>query len=88
MQTARLEFRVDTELKELIEQAARFLGVTQTAFASAALAERAQEVIRDHTTLRLSSRDWDAFLAALDSPPEPNPRLRRAFKKHRRGAGR
>jgi len=88
MATARLEFRVAPEAKELIQQAAAFLGTSLTDFAAATLADRAREVVESHTIIRLSNQDRDAFLAALDSPPEPNDALRRAFDRHRRSVGR
>jgi uncharacterized protein (DUF1778 family) len=32
--------------------------------------------------LVLSDRDRDTFLAAMENPPKPNARLRKAFKLH------
>jgi len=32
------------------------------------------------TTIQLSDRDWEAFVAALDNPPEPNAALKKLMK--------
>jgi len=83
MKTARLEFRVDPDAKGLIQQAAAFLGTSLTDFAAATLTDRAREIVEGHTIIRLANRDRDAFLAALDAPPEPSDALKRAFDQHR-----
>ncbi len=84
MESARLELRVPAALKGLAERAANYQGQTVTAFVSQAVAERAREVVDHHTTLRLSNRDRKAFLAALESPPEPSDRLKQAFARHKK----
>ncbi len=68
--------------KKIIEQAAGFLGQTISAFTVATLVRHAEEIVERFGTLRLSDRDRDAFLAALDNPPVPNARLRKAAKRH------
>ncbi len=37
---------------------------------------KAAEVLLDQVHFRLSPEDWQAFNAALDAPPEDNPKLR------------
>lgn len=80
--TTRLDVRLGEEQKKLIEQAAGFMGQTISAFTVATLLRQAEEVVERFGMLRLSDRDRDAFLAALDNPPEPNARLRKAAKRH------
>jgi uncharacterized protein (DUF1778 family) len=79
-----LDFRLDEDLKKLIEQAAGFLGQSVSAFAVSTLAEKARQVVEDHTVVRLSDRDRDKFLATLEAGAEPNRRLKRAAARHRR----
>ena len=81
--TQRLDFRVDDELKSLIESAAMISGESVSAFAVSALYERAKQVVREHEDLKLSRRDAERFLEILDSDVEPTDALKRAFKKHR-----
>ena len=48
----------------------------------------AEDTIRTHQVLELSARDSEAFLAALENPPEPNERLRAAFEQYRAATSR
>jgi uncharacterized protein (DUF1778 family) len=81
-QNARLDVRMPEDSKKLIEQAAGFLGLTVSAFTVATLVREAEEVVERFGSLRLSDRDRDAFLTALDNPPVPNANLRDAAKRH------
>jgi len=38
---------------------------------------RAEEALPDRQHFRLDAEQWEAFMAALDAPPRPLPRLRR-----------
>ena len=81
-QDTRLDVRLAKDSKKLIEQAAGILGQTVSAFTVATLVREAEEVVERFGMLRLSNRDRDAFLGALDNPPEPNARLRKAARLH------
>jgi uncharacterized protein (DUF1778 family) len=78
----RLDVRLGEEQKDLIEQAAGFLGQTISAFTVATLVRQAEQVVERFGMLRLSDRDRDAFLAALDNAPQPSAKLRKAAKRH------
>lgn len=78
--TARVEFRLRPESKDLIEQAAGLLGMSLTEFASSRLVQLAQQVVAEHNVARLTNRDRDIFLAMLDADSEPNAALRQAFR--------
>ncbi|MCD4832050.1 MAG: DUF1778 domain-containing protein [Anaerohalosphaeraceae bacterium] len=80
--TTRLDVRLDSNRKNLIEQAAGLLGQTISAFTVSTLVREARDVVERFGTVSLSDRDRDAFLAALDNPPKPNARLKRALKAH------
>jgi uncharacterized protein (DUF1778 family) len=81
-QDKRLDVRLAADHKNLIEQAASLLGQSVSAFAISTLVAEAGRVVEESTVLRLSNRDRDAFLAALDNPPKPNARLRKGVKLH------
>jgi uncharacterized protein (DUF1778 family) len=80
---ARLNFRLPTEIKETIEEAAARLGQTVSDFAISTLAQTARQVIQDHQVTRLSRRDRDRFTALLDDMSvDPNAALIGAAKRY------
>ena len=81
-QTSRLDLRLDVDRKRLIEQAASLLGQSVSAFTVSSAVREACEVVQHFGVLSLSDRDRDDFLVAIDNPPKPNARLRRAFRTH------
>ena len=38
---------------------------------------RADEILADRRVIKLNDEQWEAFVAALDAPPKPRPRLKR-----------
>jgi uncharacterized protein (DUF1778 family) len=83
-QNARLDVRMSDDSKRLIEQAAGLLGLSVSSFTVSTMVRESQEVVERFGMLRLSDRDRDIFLAALDNPPEPNEKLRAAAERHAR----
>ena len=79
---ARLNFRLPSEIKERVENAALISGVTVTDFAISALANTAEDVLEKHQVRKLSDRDRDIFLAMLELPPEPNEALKKAVHEY------
>lgn len=69
-------FRLPEDAVGLIDRAAEQIHKDRTEFFLEAAMRRAREVLLDQTTFPLSGPDYDAFVAALDNPPEPNDRLR------------
>jgi uncharacterized protein (DUF1778 family) len=80
---ARLGFRVDDRIKEMVERAAHLERRSLTDFCLTAVSEAARHTIARHETLVLSERDRRVFFDALIRPPKANARLRRAFKAER-----
>jgi uncharacterized protein (DUF1778 family) len=78
--TERLDFRVDPRCKQLIEQAAAVSGQTVSSFALATLLRQARKTLREERMLKLSARDGERLLAALESPPQPNEALRKLMR--------
>jgi uncharacterized protein (DUF1778 family) len=83
----RLDFRLNRQLKELIERAALLTGQNVSDFAVSVLAERARQVVQEHETTVLSDRDRDLFLAMLDRDAEPNEALKKAAKRFKQRNG-
>jgi len=84
---ARLDFRLNRQLKDLIERAALLTGQNVSDFAVSVLTERARQVVQEHETTVLSDRDRDLFLAMLDKDAEPNEALKKAAKRFKQRNG-
>ena len=82
---ARINVRLSSDLKQLVEQAAITRGKTLSDFIISTLVREARQVIFDAQVTRLSNRDRDIFLAAIDSSDsKPNAAITtaaRLFKK-------
>jgi uncharacterized protein (DUF1778 family) len=83
----RLEARITTEQKGLIEHAAALQGRTVTDFVLISVQDAARRVIEDHQRLNLSIRDSQAFVAALLNPTPINDRLRDTVRRYRETTG-
>ena len=81
---ARLDFRLNRQIKEVIEQAACASGQSLSDFAVSVLYRTAKEVLDREQNTRLSNRDRDTFLAMLDSEAPPNEALKSAAKRYKK----
>lgn len=81
---ARLNVRLDPELKRMIEEAASRLGQSMSDYAVSTLIRDARVVIQETEVTRLSNRDRDRFLAILDAKAKPNRALVRAAKRYKK----
>jgi uncharacterized protein (DUF1778 family) len=75
----RIELRVSTSAKELIQRATAITGLTAGDLAY----EGARRVLDEHERMVLTGADREAFLAALANPPEPAEKLVAAMRRHR-----
>jgi uncharacterized protein (DUF1778 family) len=82
----RLEARVTREQKELFEEAAALEGTSLTDFVVRSTQRAAEEVIREHSTMVLSTPESRSFVDALLQPPAPNRALRAAAEHYKRVA--
>jgi uncharacterized protein (DUF1778 family) len=83
----RLDFRIPSEQKALIERAASIQGQTVTQFAIAALVRTSHEAIQQATLTQLTDHDRVRFLDMLSSDAEPNAALKLAAKRYRERRG-
>jgi uncharacterized protein (DUF1778 family) len=75
-----LNMRIRPELRSLIDQAAEVAGKNRTDFVLDAARIAAQNTLLDQPGLALNARQYAAFVALLDAPPQPNPLLRRSLQ--------
>ncbi|MGH2562768.1 MAG: DUF1778 domain-containing protein [Thermomicrobiales bacterium] len=79
----RLESRVSSDEKALLQRAADLEDRSLTDFVRSSLRAAAEETIRRHELMTLSARDSAAFVEAMMNPPAPGERLRDAAQAHR-----
>jgi uncharacterized protein (DUF1778 family) len=81
---ARLDVRLAQRAKEKIEEAALVSHQSLTDFVVTSLLRASDDVLKHHQAIRLSNRDRDLFLEALDANERPNPALRKAARRFKR----
>jgi uncharacterized protein (DUF1778 family) len=74
----RIEARLATEIKAVIEHAARLVGISASEFVVLHSHEAARAVISEHERWSLDRQQSIAFVEAIIIPPEPNDALRKA----------
>jgi uncharacterized protein (DUF1778 family) len=80
---ARINVRLPSELKQTIEEAAAALGQTVSEFTISTVVQEARQVLQAAQVTRLSQRDRDRFLEALDDvDATPNAALRAAARRY------
>jgi uncharacterized protein (DUF1778 family) len=81
---SRLNLRLRAADDELIRHAAAQTGQTVSDFLTASAIERAHDVLADQRSFELDQSTWDQFVALLDAPARPNPRLVELFARPQR----
>lgn len=76
----RLEVRLTPKAKSMLKRAASVERKTVSAFILDKGLEAAAVTLADRREFRLSTKQYDAFIAALDAPVKPRPRLDRLLK--------
>ena len=79
----RLQIRVDPAEKALLERAAAATHLNVSAFVVQAAASRAEEILAERSSIRLSPQAAEAFTQAMERPGEVNDRLARALGRKR-----
>ncbi len=76
-----INLRIETNTRQLIDEAAAALGKTRTEFMVESARRQAIDVLLDQRLFRLDDERYDAFLHALDNPPAPGPKLRALLRR-------
>ncbi len=81
MATARLDIRLDEEIKAKAEKASALLGLKSlTEYVVKLMDEDATQVIEEHESIIVKSNAFDEFIAACDKAKAPNQALLNAVK--------
>ncbi len=86
VRSSRLEARIDSGQKALIERAAALQGCSLSNFIIASAREAAIKTIKEHEVIRLAGPDREAFVAALINPPRPTKKMREAARRYKKEA--
>lgn len=78
---SRMNLRLRAADDELIRHAAAQTGQSVSDFLTASAVERAHEVLADQRAFVLDEASWDEFVALLDVPVRPDPRLVELFSR-------
>lgn len=81
---ARLDIRLNVKAKEKIEQAAVVSHQSLTDFVVTSLLRASEEALERQQMIRLTNRDRNLFLAALEGDVRPNRSLRKAAERFKR----
>ena len=76
-----INLRIETQTRQMIDDAAAILGKTRTEFMIDSARALAIEVLLDQRLFVLDSGRYDAFVHALDNPPAPGPKLRALLRR-------
>lgn len=73
----KIDLRLTPEAKRTLHAAAAASERSVSEFVLESALARAEETLPDRRRFMLNDKQWKAFLAALDAPPRPTPRLKR-----------
>jgi uncharacterized protein (DUF1778 family) len=76
----KLDLRLTRNAKRALQAAAAASHRSVSEFVLESALARADETLADRRTFGLNATEWKAFMAALDAPPRPLPRLERLLK--------
>jgi uncharacterized protein (DUF1778 family) len=76
----KLDLRLTRDAKRALQAAAAVAHRSVSEFVLESALARADEALADRRTFGLNATQWKAFMAALDAPPRPLPRLERLLK--------
>ena len=78
--TEKLDLRLTRAAKRTLQAAATAQRKSVSEFVLDSALSEAEERLADRRVFTLESKNWDAFIAALDAPPRRHPRLERLFR--------
>lgn len=67
----RLELRLESDRRQLLDQAAQASGLSTSAFVLESATVAAQKTLADRTVFVLPPDRWDSFVELVDRPEQP-----------------
>lgn len=81
-QEERFNFRLTKENKEMLERAASLEGKNLKEFVQGAALAQARRVLLERSLISMDNEERDAFLALLETDPEPTEKALEAAKQY------
>ncbi len=78
--TTKLDLRLSQEAKKTLSAAAQVAHCSVSQFVLTSALERAAETLTERQRFELNAEQWEAFMAALDAPPQIVPEIQRLFR--------
>lgn len=82
----RIPARMPTAVYERLVEAAQAVGATLNQFLVQSALEKANAILEQERTIKLSSVSADAVFTLMENPPEPNEYLKKAMKRRKETA--
>lgn len=76
-----INLRIETNTRQLIDDAAAVLGKTRTEFMIESARRQAIDVLLEQRLFVLAPERYREFMQALDNPPAPGPKLRSLLRR-------
>jgi uncharacterized protein (DUF1778 family) len=76
----RIDIRTTLRVKRLLQEAAATTNKTVSEFLVDSALTEAAEVLANRRVFFLNEEQWQEFIAALDAPPSPAPRLEKLLR--------
>ena len=76
-----INLRIESQTRQLIDEAAAILGKSRTEFMIESARKEAIDVLLDQRLFTLAPEQFERFVQALDNPPPPGPKLRSLLRR-------
>lgn len=78
--TTKLDLRLSQEAKQTLISAAQAAHCSVSQFVLTSALQRAAETLAERQRFELDAEQWEAFMAALDAPPQVVPQIQQLFR--------
>jgi uncharacterized protein (DUF1778 family) len=76
----RIDVRTTPAVKRLLQEAAAAANKTVTEFLLDSALTEAEEILANRRLFSLGEKEWQEFMAALDAPTSPMPRMKKLLR--------
>jgi uncharacterized protein (DUF1778 family) len=80
LRSEKLDLRLTPDAKQTLQRAAAAAQRSLSEFVLESALASAAETLADRQSFQLDGEQWEAFVAALDAPPQRHPRLARLLQ--------